>query len=127
LVGSTLSIKDIKKTGFKPFFWAFHFGYLFSAVHRVLFCIDDNFIWCTVSKRFRNMKTNSHSQSRNDLTENDRGHWERCLALARETLNAGDEPFGSILVKHENEVIAKARNRINEINKLAHTEIELAH
>ena len=32
------------------------------------------------------------------LTPSDRDHLRRCVALAREALDAGDEPFGSILV-----------------------------
>jgi tRNA(Arg) A34 adenosine deaminase TadA len=66
-------------------------------------------------------------KSENNITENDLKHLKRCLALAEEAFNAGDEPFGSILVNENNEVIAEARNRVNEIDKLAHPEIELAH
>jgi tRNA(Arg) A34 adenosine deaminase TadA len=61
------------------------------------------------------------------LTENDLKHLEHCLSLAKEALDAGDEPFGSILVNQENQVIATARNRVNEKNVLAHPELELAH
>ena len=61
------------------------------------------------------------------LSEKDVEHLKHCLALAEEALKAGDEPFGSILVNENNEVIATARNRVNEINTLAHPEIELAH
>ena len=60
------------------------------------------------------------------FTENDLKHLEHCLALAKEAFEAGDEPFGSILVNRKNEVIATARNRVNELNVLAHPEIELA-
>jgi len=59
------------------------------------------------------------------LTENDLKHLELCLSLAKEALDAGDEPFGSILVNEKNQVIATARNRVNELNILAHPEIEL--
>lgn len=62
-----------------------------------------------------------------ELTEKDVNHLKRCLALAREALNAGDEPFGSILVNDKDEILAEARNRVNELNNLAHPEIELAH
>ncbi len=65
------------------------------------------------------------NSSRN-FDENDLKHFRHCLALAQEALDAGDEPFGSILVNNENKVIAQARNRVNEINVLAHPEIELA-
>lgn len=62
-----------------------------------------------------------------DLTPNDYGHLKECVALAREALNAGDSPFGSILVNADNEVIARARNKVNTVNVLCHPEIELAH
>lgn len=52
---------------------------------------------------------------------------KRCLALAEEAVKAGDEAFGSILVSKEGEILAEARNRINEKNRLAHPEIELAY
>ncbi|CAM4094362.1 nucleoside deaminase [Gillisia hiemivivida] len=61
-----------------------------------------------------------------NLSGEDLKHLKHCLALAEEALNAGDEPFGSILINQKNEVIATARNRVNEINVLAHPEIELA-
>lgn len=73
------------------------------------------------SKTTENMKNPQHN-----FTENDIEHLKHCLVLAKEALNAGDEPFGSILVNENNEVIATARNRVNEINTLAHPEIELA-
>ncbi|WP_026837527.1 nucleoside deaminase [Gillisia sp. JM1] len=61
-----------------------------------------------------------------ELNDTDLKHLKHCLVLAEEALKAGDEPFGSILVNQKNEVIATARNRVNEINVLAHPEIELA-
>ena len=60
------------------------------------------------------------------MTPEDYEHLEHCLLLAQEAYEAGDAPFGSILVNAENEVIAEARNRINEINVLSHPEYELA-
>lgn len=65
--------------------------------------------------------------SENALTEKDRSHLKYCLTLANESLDAGDKPFGSILVNDENEVIAESRNRVNELTPLAHPEIDLAH
>ncbi|MBE7640069.1 nucleoside deaminase [Salegentibacter sp. BLCTC] len=62
-----------------------------------------------------------------NFTQNDVEHLKHCLALAKEAFEAGDEPFGSILVNKNKQVIASARNRVNEINNLAHPEIELAH
>ena len=61
------------------------------------------------------------------MTNNDLKHLRDCLRLAEAALEAGDQPFGSVLVNAENEVLAEARNRINEINNLAHPEIALAH
>jgi tRNA(Arg) A34 adenosine deaminase TadA len=61
-----------------------------------------------------------------ELNDIDLKHLKHCLVLAEEALKAGDEPFGSILVNQKNELIATARNRVNEINVLAHPEIELA-
>lgn len=74
-----------------------------------------------------NPKINDHMKNlKYKITENDLEHLKHCLVLAEEALKAGDEPFGSILVNANNEVIATARNRVNEINNLAHPEIELA-
>ena len=65
--------------------------------------------------------------SQESLSNSDLKHLAHCLALAEEAVKAGDEPFGSILVNQNNEVIATARNRVNQLNNLAHPEIELAH
>ena len=62
----------------------------------------------------------------NNLTKTDLKHLHHCLELAEEALDAGDKPFGSILVNENNQVIAEARNRVNEINALAHPEFELS-
>lgn len=61
-----------------------------------------------------------------DLTDMDQKFLRLCLNLAREAFEAGDAPFGSVLVSAEGAVIAQARNRSNEINALAHPEIDLA-
>ncbi|MDT7827518.1 nucleoside deaminase [Pricia sp. S334] len=63
---------------------------------------------------------------KDELSQNDIRHLEHCLSLAEEAFKAGDAPFGSILVDADNEVIATARNRINELTALAHPELELA-
>jgi len=60
------------------------------------------------------------------LTPVDLVYLRRCLALATEALAAGDEPFGSLLVGASGEVLAEARNRVNECNALAHPELALA-
>src|SRR5699024_3255068 len=51
---------------------------------------------------------------------------KQCLTLAEEALADCDQPCGWILVNSNNEVIAKARNRVNELNKTAHPEIKQA-
>ncbi|WP_043499974.1 nucleoside deaminase [Georgenia sp. SUBG003] len=52
---------------------------------------------------------------------------ERCVALAAEALEAGDEPFGSVLVGADGEVLAEDRNRIVSTgDATAHPEIALA-
>lgn len=60
------------------------------------------------------------------LKEVDVVHLKHCLKLAQASLNAGDKPFGSILVNAHNDVIAEARNKVNEKTVLAHPEYELA-
>ena len=61
------------------------------------------------------------------IEEKDRKYLERCLELAKEAVDAGDEAFGSILVDKNGKIIAEGRNRVKEKNVLAHPEIELAH
>lgn len=39
-------------------------------------------------------------------------HLRRCVELAAEALDAGDEPFGSVLVGEDGTVLAEDRNRI---------------
>ena len=62
-----------------------------------------------------------------DLTKTDEKYLRRCLELAAESVDAGDEAFGSILVNEAGEIIAEARNRVNEKTVLAHPEIDLAY
>ncbi|MDQ0476456.1 nucleoside deaminase [Chryseobacterium sp. MDT2-18] len=61
------------------------------------------------------------------LKDNDEKYLRRCLELASEAVTAGDEAFGSVLVNKNGEIIAEARNRVNEKTVLAHPEIELAY
>jgi len=39
-------------------------------------------------------------------------HLRRCVELATEALEAGDEPFGSVLVGADGAVLAEDRNRV---------------
>lgn len=60
------------------------------------------------------------------LTPTDSHFLALCIDLAEEALEAGDKPFGSILVDKNNNILAQARNRVNAVNALAHPEYELA-
>ncbi|WP_404400574.1 nucleoside deaminase [Idiomarina seosinensis] len=50
----------------------------------------------------------------------------RCVELATEALEAGDAPFGSVLVDQYGQLLREDRNRVNTVNKTYHPEIELA-
>ena len=49
------------------------------------------------------------------VTAADHAHLRRCVELAAEALDAGDEPFGSLLVDIVGVVRAEDRNRVNSI------------
>jgi tRNA(Arg) A34 adenosine deaminase TadA len=50
----------------------------------------------------------------------------RCVELAAEALEAGDEPFGSVLVGTDGEVLAEDHNRVASGDRTRHPEFELA-
>jgi tRNA(Arg) A34 adenosine deaminase TadA len=61
------------------------------------------------------------------LTEADRHHLHRCVELAREALEDGDEPFGAVLVTGDGRVVAQDRNRETSMaDATRHPEFELA-
>jgi tRNA(Arg) A34 adenosine deaminase TadA len=61
------------------------------------------------------------------LTEAERGHLERAVALAAQALEAGDEPFGSVLVSADGRRLSEGHNRVVETgDRTQHPEIELA-
>lgn len=60
------------------------------------------------------------------VTEAETRHLERCVELATEALEAGDQPFGSVLVSASGEVLAEDRNRIAGGDRTRHPEFELA-
>lgn len=60
------------------------------------------------------------------LKDSDEKYLRRCLELAKEAEEAGDEAFGSVLVNETGEIVAEARNRVNEKTILSHPEIDLA-
>ncbi len=60
------------------------------------------------------------------ITEQDRTHLKRCIELAEQGLNAGDEPFGSVLVSAEGEVLFEDHNRVSGGDGTRHPEFEIA-
>ncbi|MFF5533762.1 nucleoside deaminase [Streptomyces cinerochromogenes] len=50
----------------------------------------------------------------------------RCVELAAEALDAGDEPFGSVLVAGDGTVLAEDHNRVAGGDRTRHPEFELA-
>lgn len=54
-------------------------------------------------------------------------HLRRCIALAAEAVDRGDEPFGSLLVSGDGEVLAERSNEVVTTNdRAAHPELALA-
>lgn len=50
----------------------------------------------------------------------------RCIELAAEALEAGDDPFGSVLVAADGEVLFEDRNRVGSGDRTRHPEFEIA-
>ncbi|MGV9452600.1 nucleoside deaminase [Streptomyces sp. NPDC003635] len=50
----------------------------------------------------------------------------RCVELAAEALDSGDEPFGSVLVTADGTVVAEDHNRVASGDHTRHPEFELA-
>lgn len=60
------------------------------------------------------------------MDENDLHHLRRCVELARDALDAGEEPFGSVLVAADGTVLAEDHNRTAGGDQTRHPEFELA-
>ncbi|WP_135555770.1 nucleoside deaminase [Paenibacillus cymbidii] len=60
------------------------------------------------------------------IRETDRKHLQRCVELARTALEVGDEPFGSILVSAEGEVLLEDHNHVAGGDHTQHPEFALA-
>jgi tRNA(Arg) A34 adenosine deaminase TadA len=60
------------------------------------------------------------------ISETDLAHLRRCVALAREALDDGDEPFGSVLVSPDGDVLFEDRNRVRDGDETRHPEFEIA-
>lgn len=60
------------------------------------------------------------------IDENDLKFLTRAVELAREAFDAGDEPFGSLLVDRDGRVLREDRNRVGGGDETMHPEFELA-
>ncbi|WP_324652348.1 nucleoside deaminase [Georgenia sp. H159] len=60
------------------------------------------------------------------ITDTDLDHLRRCVDLAREALEDGDEPFGSVLVAAGGQVRFEDRNRVKDGDRTRHPELEIA-
>jgi tRNA(Arg) A34 adenosine deaminase TadA len=60
------------------------------------------------------------------LTDVDVRHLRRCVELAREALDDGAEPFGSLLVDASGVVRFEDRNRVKDGDETRHPELEVA-
>ncbi len=60
------------------------------------------------------------------VTDADLAHLRTCVDLAREALQDGDEPFGSVLVDASGEVRFADRNRVKDGDETRHPEFEIA-
>ncbi|MER6949756.1 nucleoside deaminase [Nonomuraea sp. NPDC000554] len=60
------------------------------------------------------------------VDETDLRHLRRCVELATEALEEGDEPFGSVLVSGDGTVLAEDHNRVAGGDHTRHPEFELA-
>ena len=60
------------------------------------------------------------------IQASDLPHLRRCVELAREALEAGDQPFGSVLVSGDGRVLFEDRNRVAGGDHTRHPEFEIA-
>ncbi|NYI04546.1 nucleoside deaminase [Allostreptomyces psammosilenae] len=60
------------------------------------------------------------------VNEADLRHLRRCVELAAQALDAGDEPFGSVLVAADGTVLAEDHNHVASGDRTRHPEFELA-
>lgn len=84
--------------------------------------VDGRFMHRAIPSASRLQRQRSRKGMKDDLMR----HLRRCVELAVEALEAGDEPFGSILVDGDGKVLAEARNRVGQGDRTRHPEFELA-
>lgn len=60
------------------------------------------------------------------ISDIDMKYLRRCVELAKEAVEAGDEPFGSVLVSADGKVLAEDHNRVKDGDHTQHPEFNLA-
>lgn len=60
------------------------------------------------------------------IDEHDKQHLARCVALARQALESGDQPFGSVLVSANGKVLFEDHNHVSGGDHTQHPEFEIA-
>lgn len=60
------------------------------------------------------------------ISDDDLERLRRCVELAREALDDGDEPFGSILVDGDGTTLFEDRNRVKDGDETRHPEFAIA-
>lgn len=60
------------------------------------------------------------------MDDNDLTYLRRCVELAEAALDGGDEPFGSVLVSGDGEVLFEDHNRVVAMEATRHPEFEIA-
>lgn len=60
------------------------------------------------------------------IDEQDKKHLARCIALAKRALDLGDQPFGSVLVSANGDVLFEDHNHVSGGDHTQHPEFEIA-
>ncbi|OBF93116.1 tRNA-specific adenosine deaminase [Mycobacterium sp. 852002-51152_SCH6134967] len=60
------------------------------------------------------------------ISDDDLARLGRCVELAREALEGGDEPFGSLLVDDAGRTLFEDRNRVKDGDRTRHPEFAIA-
>ena len=60
------------------------------------------------------------------ISEHDLKHLRRCIELAEEALEKGDEPFGSVLVSSNGQILREDHNHVASGDHTQHPEFALA-
>lgn len=60
------------------------------------------------------------------ISDEDLDHLRRCVELARSALDAGDEPFGSLLLDADGDVRFEDRSRVKDGDATQHPEFAIA-